>query len=642
MRKLLGCLALLVAAVGCGSTKLEAPPPSPNKALGLLEVTLDFTDELNPTTSTNFKPFTRGKNGLSLQSISGNGNETSQIALKRRNASFIDDNESAVFGTQNRYVRATFDIANFSSRSFKNLNFMAISLNSQLGTMFTSLKDGSDATVALTDTVPTGELTYRALKPTHGMRLAGANLEVDPEAADMQVFTNPEADSVQTDLSATYPGVQVLEYGYSARSIPASTTSRSIGITPTTADCSSTLTSPPNGYTFVTNNVNCFTGRVTFAFKLPRKPIRGQNPFAFSFVFVVADESAPNTTQSLEEQSLSKQISREQVVALDLPFGEQRLHRTLPGSLAGLLNPAITGVQSKMFCKVKTAVSTPNLAADYLSRQIGISSVLPSSNNPAASRSGSVQATFCDTMSAATKANFAIQSFQTGQRSSSNGVYSGVGSTLSYTPSTNFKAGEEIEVTLTNQITRVADGAALKPFSYRFRTATTPQVANGFTQSNLIAAGNSTTDLTTGDFNNDGTLDLVVLSSGDATIYLGSGTGDFTAQSTIVTNPREVKTADFNGDGKLDLALLVAGSNNVGVYLGSGTGSFGSPTNYPAGANPIGLETADFNSDGKLDLVVSNYNADTVSVLLGSGTGAFNPKPIIQQAMVHAKLPLAI
>jgi hypothetical protein len=244
---------IFIALTACNSSTPQFPA-NQARTLGLLEVTLDLSNEANPTGTANFIPLPGSKTNSQTRAISANSNETSQIALKRSNVGFIDANES--FGVQTRYVRGTFDFANFSPRAFNNLNFMAANLpTNKLGTMFSSLKDGAEVVIPSTDTLPSGDLTYRGLKPSHGMRFdAEGGVEVDPNAVDMQVFTPAEASSVQSSLGSVYPGVQVLEYGYTARSIPSSSASRSIAITPNSVDCSSTLTTPPNGFTNVVNN----------------------------------------------------------------------------------------------------------------------------------------------------------------------------------------------------------------------------------------------------------------------------------------------------------------------------------------------------------------------------------------------------
>ncbi len=623
-------ISILTALCACNTNQQQPIPQT--KALGLLEVTLDLSNEANPTGTANFVPFANN-NSPQTRAISTNGNESSQIALRRRSVSFIDDNESSLFGTQTRYVRGTFDFANFSPRAFHNLNFMAANLpGNGLGTMFSSLKDGAEVVIPATDTLPTGELTYRGLKPSHGMRFEGSSVVVDPQAADMQVFTPAEASSVQTSLANIYPGVQVLEYGFTARSLPSSSTSRNIAITPTSANCSSTLTTPPNTFTNVVNSTSCLTGRVTFAFKFARKAVRSQNPFVFSFVFVVADETSIIATQSLEEQHVLTQTSLAQVLGLGLPIGETRKIRTLPGGgFIGYQNPSTTGVQSEMICHATTAAatSTPSLAAAYLSTNPGLYELIPTPNSNSSGTSSSLVARFCDNMSNATSTSFVMNGSLTGRHSSTNGTYFDAGDSMYYNPVKAFKPGEEVEVSLTG-ITRASDAVALNPVVYRFKTATVPEASPGFATATISPTGNSPFGVTTGDFNGDGNLDVANVNSTSNTISvkLGTGSGTFGPKSDYLTglSPRKITSSDFNGDGIPDLATTNGTSNNVSVLLGTGSGSFGAKVDYPIGSSPLGITTGDFNGDGKPDLVTTNGNSNSISILLGTGSGSFGTK----------------
>jgi hypothetical protein len=138
----------------------------------------------------------------------------------------------------------------------------------------------------------------------------------------------------------------------------------------------------------------------------------------------------------------------------------------------------------------------------------------------------------------------------------------------------------------------------------------------------------SATNMTVGDFNGDGKLDIVFAGG----IALGNGDGTFQPVQTFPFNEQiqtQLIAADVNGDGKLDL-LFGTAVLGVGVMLGNGDGSFQAVTNYPTdsqGFNTVGaLTVADLNSDGKLDLLVGNAQGNQIPplvILLGNGDGSF-------------------
>jgi len=139
--------------------------------------------------------------------------------------------------------------------------------------------------------------------------------------------------------------------------------------------------------------------------------------------------------------------------------------------------------------------------------------------------------------------------------------------------------------------------------------------------------------LFTGDFNNDGKLDMVSstqVSDFDVSgmVLLNNGSGHFVQQTPFAGGDDGwvVGVADVNGDGILDVLFEgeAEGSGAVQVCLGNGDGTFtlkyqASENNFDG--NPIGI--GDFNGDGKLDMVVTDdYQID---VFLGNGDGTFQP-----------------
>jgi hypothetical protein len=147
-----------------------------------------------------------------------------------------------------------------------------------------------------------------------------------------------------------------------------------------------------------------------------------------------------------------------------------------------------------------------------------------------------------------------------------------------------------------------------------------------------VAVGNNPLDLVAGDFNNNGSIDLVVLNSTDNTtsILNGNGAGGFTASGTTRTTgngPVAIVAGDFDGDGNLDFAVANSTDKTVWVRLGNGDGTFGNHATYSVSLLTItSIAVGDFNGDGIPDLAVVGTTATggAVDILQGDGTGAFN------------------
>ena len=137
------------------------------------------------------------------------------------------------------------------------------------------------------------------------------------------------------------------------------------------------------------------------------------------------------------------------------------------------------------------------------------------------------------------------------------------------------------------------------------------------------------TSVTSGDFNRDGALDLVVSVDMD-TILVFTGYGDGTFWSdfppVVGTAVDFVTSADVNHDGVLDLIHTVPREGilqpSLGIRKGNGNGTFQAP-NCPqlGGVLPYSIAIHDLNGDGHLDLAaISTY---VIGVYLNNGEPAF-------------------
>jgi uncharacterized protein (TIGR03437 family) len=158
---------------------------------------------------------------------------------------------------------------------------------------------------------------------------------------------------------------------------------------------------------------------------------------------------------------------------------------------------------------------------------------------------------------------------------------------------------------------------------------------NGTFQAGMNYALGSAPDVTLADINKDGKLDVVAVDPGsnDVRVLLGNGDGTFqTAIITPVTQPAYgISTGDFNNDGNLEVVMCSSagpiGSRSVIVMFGKGDGTFGAQANFPTGGGCPGLTlVADFNGDGNPDIAVNLGN--NMAILLGNGDGTFQAPKI--------------
>jgi hypothetical protein len=140
--------------------------------------------------------------------------------------------------------------------------------------------------------------------------------------------------------------------------------------------------------------------------------------------------------------------------------------------------------------------------------------------------------------------------------------------------------------------------------------------------------------LTVGDVDGNGTPDLVVMTSDNASsttvsLMLGDGHGGFQAPTTQQTFsgifPGPAYMADLDGDGHLDLVLAVEQPNGTAfslLWLKNTGGAFAAPVTLATMFNR-NFSVADFNGDGKADIIYETTSL-SLHILMNQGSGVFN------------------
>lgn len=134
----------------------------------------------------------------------------------------------------------------------------------------------------------------------------------------------------------------------------------------------------------------------------------------------------------------------------------------------------------------------------------------------------------------------------------------------------------------------------------------------------------------TGDFNEDGKLDLVILRNlGDTAIdiLLGDGKGEFCPAESAIRAfwADDIVLVDANGDSHLDV-LSVGSRGILGYYPGDGKGRFGASIVFDTRCASQVMTVGDLTGDHVADIVFDCMSADTgprLDILRGDGHGGF-------------------
>ncbi|MBN1384572.1 MAG: VCBS repeat-containing protein, partial [Elusimicrobia bacterium] len=143
----------------------------------------------------------------------------------------------------------------------------------------------------------------------------------------------------------------------------------------------------------------------------------------------------------------------------------------------------------------------------------------------------------------------------------------------------------------------------------------------------------------TGDFNDDGNIDFVIVTScyhqsfKDSLfkVIFGNGNGTFSTpvEYNIGNGIRNISvfSGDFDKDNDVDLVFtleFVSGvsANNVVIYKNDGIGGFTKDVVCSIDGVTLGITGGDIDKDGDIDLITTNLNR-TISILKNSGDGTF-------------------
>ncbi|MBM3315054.1 hypothetical protein FJY71_04330, partial [candidate division WOR-3 bacterium] len=138
------------------------------------------------------------------------------------------------------------------------------------------------------------------------------------------------------------------------------------------------------------------------------------------------------------------------------------------------------------------------------------------------------------------------------------------------------------------------------------------------------------------DVDNDGDMDVCVVSEGDGsvTVLYNDGTGAFPHPAAFATGdaPEGLYANDLNGDGWVDLASAQAGDSSVSILLNTGHGTFAPPVAYNTHTAHMTVDGGDLDGDGDVDLCLTAHSTDSVIAIRNNGDGTFGEPSLYRVA----------
>ena len=153
-----------------------------------------------------------------------------------------------------------------------------------------------------------------------------------------------------------------------------------------------------------------------------------------------------------------------------------------------------------------------------------------------------------------------------------------------------------------------------------------------FSTKNIIAlTGDQPYRMISGDFNNDGNIDLIVATYGDNTIelYSNDGTGSFSLHSSLINTLdgiTGIKFVDLNGDTFEDIVACSYNNDKVIWFAndGGGGGNYGTEQTISSSVNGAsGLAVGTIDAGTSVDIAVSAIDDNTIVWFSNNGSGSF-------------------
>lgn len=218
----------------------------------------------------------------------------------------------------------------------------------------------------------------------------------------------------------------------------------------------------------------------------------------------------------------------------------------------------------------------------------------------------------------------------------------GTGTSLTIDPSSDFKPGELVTVTIRQILNEAQNNGLQFTQDYTFTVATGGTGVGFFQSGGSYDVGSQVTGAYPMDADNDGDIDMYVVTSNSLRLYRNDGSDNFSLNGggfdtytlSSYGTIRDIQFRDLNNDGELDVvAMFTDGSNNYtfAVWTKSSVGYLTLAGSYAiTGGGWVlssynrGFTFGDVNRDQYLDILPWNLGQYGVRALQNNGNGTFS------------------
>lgn len=195
-----------------------------------------------------------------------------------------------------------------------------------------------------------------------------------------------------------------------------------------------------------------------------------------------------------------------------------------------------------------------------------------------------------------------------------SGTLTGGGtSTITFDPTVDFKVGEVIRVTLTEDLMNTGGNTLTNSYSYQFTTATNsgPVTPPSFAERVLMSTASFASGVFPADVDGDGDMDVVGSAPVDDEVLWFENDGNQNFTERIVTNTADgssgVYSSDLDGDGDMDILATSQATSSIFWFENDGNQNFTEKVISSSAGTPSKVYTVDIDGDGDQDVLSASF-----------------------------------